>query len=86
VADLPAMSEILSRLGLREVRCQENYRKEWRLGEVVFDFHSWPDPPAFVEVEDPTNLGPPGRQRRRPTSPLLKPAPIVQESLSQAKI
>jgi len=28
--DLPAMAEILTRLGLAEVRCQENYREEWR--------------------------------------------------------
>jgi adenylate cyclase, class 2 len=53
VADLRAMSGILHRLGLREVRYQENYREEWRLGEVVFDFDTWPDLPTFVEVERP---------------------------------
>jgi adenylate cyclase, class 2 len=53
VADLRAMSEILHRLGLREVRYQENYREEWCLGEVVFDFDTWPGLPTFVEVEGP---------------------------------
>jgi len=53
VADLRAMSEILHRLGLREVRYQEDYREEWRLGEVVFDFDTWPGLPTFVEVEGP---------------------------------
>jgi adenylate cyclase class 2 len=53
VADLRAMSEILHCLGLREVRYQENYREEWRLGEVVFDFDTWPGLPTFVEVEGP---------------------------------
>jgi adenylate cyclase class 2 len=38
------MSEILQRIGLREVRYQENYREEWRLAQVVFDFDTlaWP--------------------------------------------
>jgi adenylate cyclase, class 2 len=53
VADWRAMSEILHRLGLREVRYQENYREEWRLGEVVFDFDTWPGLPTFVEIEGP---------------------------------
>lgn len=47
------MSEILSRIGLREVRYQENYREEWRLGRVVFDFDTWPGLPTFVEIEGP---------------------------------
>ncbi|MCI0383640.1 class IV adenylate cyclase [Streptomyces sp. CNQ085] len=53
VADLHAMAEILRSIGLREVRYQENYREEWRLGEVVFDFDTWPDLPTFVEIEGP---------------------------------
>ncbi|MFP8959624.1 class IV adenylate cyclase [Streptomyces nanhaiensis] len=53
VADLHAMAEILRRIGLREVRYQENYREEWSLGEVVFDFDTWPDLPTFVEIEGP---------------------------------
>lgn len=53
VADLHAMADILRRVGLTEVRYQENYREEWRLGEVVFDFDTWPDLPTFLEIEGP---------------------------------
>lgn len=53
VTDLHAMAEILRGLGLQEVRYQENYREEWRLGEVVFDFDTWPDLPTFIEIEGP---------------------------------
>jgi adenylate cyclase class 2 len=53
VTDLQAMSEIPQRIGLREVRYQENYREEWRLAQVVFDFDTWPGLPTFVEIEGP---------------------------------
>ncbi|MGW3556597.1 class IV adenylate cyclase [Streptomyces sp. NPDC000963] len=53
VGDLHATADILRRLGLTEVRYQENYREEWRLGEVAFDFDTWPDLPTFVEIEGP---------------------------------
>ncbi|WP_236242210.1 class IV adenylate cyclase [Streptomyces sp. CC228A] len=53
VTDLHAMADILRHIGLREVRYQENYREEWRLGEVAFDFDTWPDLPTFVEIEGP---------------------------------
>ncbi|MET9377195.1 CYTH domain-containing protein [Streptomyces sp. NPDC002992] len=53
VTDLHAMADILRRLGLTEVRYQENYREEWRLGEVAFDFDTWPDLPTFLEIEGP---------------------------------
>ncbi|MEU4581743.1 class IV adenylate cyclase [Kitasatospora aureofaciens] len=53
VTDLHAMAEILRRLGMHEVRYQENYREEWRLGEFIFDFDTWPDLPTFVEIEGP---------------------------------
>ncbi|MEU9712896.1 class IV adenylate cyclase [Streptomyces sp. NPDC047967] len=53
IADLHAMADILRRLGLSEVRYQENYREEWRLGEVAFDFDTWPDLPTFIEIEGP---------------------------------
>lgn len=53
VTDLYAMADILRQIGLREVRYQENYREEWRLGEVVFDFDTWPGLPTFVEIEGP---------------------------------
>lgn len=53
VTDLRAMAEILSRLGLHEVRYQENYREEWRRGGIAFDFDTRPGLPTFVEVEGP---------------------------------
>ncbi|MFJ8001210.1 class IV adenylate cyclase [Streptomyces sp. NPDC096310] len=53
VTDLHAMAEILRNVGMREVRYQENYREEWRLGEVAFDFDTWPALPTFVEIEGP---------------------------------
>jgi adenylate cyclase, class 2 len=53
VTDLRAMAEILCRLGMTEVRYQENYREEWRSGEVAFDFDTWPGLPTFVEIEGP---------------------------------
>ncbi|MFG2716924.1 class IV adenylate cyclase [Streptomyces sp. NPDC048416] len=53
VTDLQAMAEILHHVGLREVRYQENYREEWCLGEVAFDFDTWPDLPTFIEIEGP---------------------------------
>ena len=53
VGDLQATAEILSSLGLREVRYQENYREEWQLGDIAFDFDTWPDLPTFLEIEGP---------------------------------
>nr|WSX78549.1 class IV adenylate cyclase [Streptomyces sp. NBC_00899] len=53
VGDLRAMAEILNCIGLREVRYQENYREEWRLGDVAFDFDTWPGLPTFLEIEGP---------------------------------
>lgn len=53
VGDLEAMAEILGSIGLREVRYQENYREEWRLGDVAFDFDTWPGLPTFLEIEGP---------------------------------
>jgi adenylate cyclase class 2 len=56
VTDLPAVAEILSRLGLRETSYQENYREEWRWGEIAFDFDTWPGLPTFVEIEGPDEV------------------------------
>lgn len=53
VGNLQAMAEILTGLGLREVRYQENFREEWQLGDVAFDFDTWPDLPTFLEIEGP---------------------------------
>lgn len=56
VGDLKAMAEILTHLGLREVRYQENFREEWQLGDVAFDFDTWPDLPTFLEIEGPDEV------------------------------
>ncbi|MGW6699833.1 class IV adenylate cyclase [Nocardia sp. NPDC055049] len=53
VGDLDSMAEILITIGLQEVRYQENYREEWRLGDIVFDLDTWPDLPTFLEIEGP---------------------------------
>ena len=53
VTDPAAMAEILTRLGLREASYQENYREEWRSGEIAFDFDTWPYLPTFLEIEGP---------------------------------
>jgi len=53
VGDLHAMAEILTNLGLRGVRYQENFREEWQLGDLAFDFDTWPDLPTFLEIEGP---------------------------------
>lgn len=51
VSDLDKTAELLKALGLRQVRFQQNYREEWRLGEVTYDIDTWPDLPTFLEVE-----------------------------------
>ncbi|MGF6889486.1 putative adenylyl cyclase CyaB [Nocardia sp. GAS34] len=53
VGDLAAMAEILTHLGAREVRYQENYREEWQLGQITYDIDTWPDLPTFLEIEGP---------------------------------
>lgn len=53
VGDLDSMAEFLVTIGLREVRYQENYREEWRIGDVIFDLDTWPDLPTFLEIEGP---------------------------------
>jgi adenylate cyclase, class 2 len=53
VGDLDSMAEILVTIGLQEVRYQENYREEWRLGHIIFDLDTWPDLPTFLEIEGP---------------------------------
>ncbi|WP_431781181.1 class IV adenylate cyclase [Streptomyces chumphonensis] len=51
VDDLARTAELLTALGLRQVRYQQNYREEWRLDGVVYDFDTWPGLPTFLEVE-----------------------------------
>ncbi|MEU6661779.1 class IV adenylate cyclase [Streptomyces sp. NPDC046821] len=51
VSDLVRTAELLGALGLRQVRYQQNYREEWQLGGVTYDFDTWPDLPTFLEIE-----------------------------------
>ncbi|MGH4029363.1 class IV adenylate cyclase [Actinomycetota bacterium Odt1-20B] len=51
VSDLERTAELLGALGLRQVRYQQNYREEWQLGDVTYDFDTWPGLPTFLEVE-----------------------------------
>ncbi|MGW0731726.1 class IV adenylate cyclase [Streptomyces sp. NPDC002851] len=53
VSDFHTTAELLRTLGLRQVRYQESYREEWRLGDVLFDFDTWPDLPTLLEIEGP---------------------------------
>ncbi|MET9529877.1 CYTH domain-containing protein [Streptomyces sp. NPDC006649] len=51
VNDLERTAELLAALGLRQVRYQQNYREEWQLDGVTYDFDTWPDLPTFLEIE-----------------------------------
>ncbi|MFE2378704.1 class IV adenylate cyclase [Streptomyces sp. NPDC059398] len=51
VNDLERTAELLAALGLRQVRYQQNYREEWQLDGVSYDFDTWPDLPTFLEIE-----------------------------------
>ncbi|MEU6082920.1 CYTH domain-containing protein [Streptomyces sp. NPDC047108] len=51
VSDLEKTAELLKALGLRQVRFQQNYREEWQLKGVTYDFDTWPDLPTFLEIE-----------------------------------
>lgn len=51
VDDLAKTAELLAALGLRQVRYQQNYREEWQLDGVTYDFDTWPDLDTFLEIE-----------------------------------
>ncbi|MEV2215398.1 CYTH domain-containing protein [Streptomyces sp. NPDC050997] len=51
VNDLERTAELLTALGLRQVRYQQNYREEWQLNGVTYDFDTWPELPTFLEIE-----------------------------------
>jgi len=53
VSDFEATKTLLEAMGFKALRYQENYREEWKLGEVTFDLDTWPDLPTFLEVEGP---------------------------------
>ncbi|MEY9846138.1 adenylate cyclase class 2 [Streptacidiphilus sp. BW17] len=54
VSDFDGTHHLLTAMGFQALRYQENYREEWRLGELRFDFDTWPDLPTFLEVEGPS--------------------------------
>lgn len=54
VDDFEKVCEFLKGIGLIQKRYQENYREEWKLNDVVFDFDTWPDVPTFLEIEGPS--------------------------------
>lgn len=54
VSSLGTTAELLKAVGLRQVRYQQNYREEWRLGDVTYDLDTWPGLPSFLEVEGPS--------------------------------
>ncbi|EST37699.1 hypothetical protein N566_11600 [Streptomycetaceae bacterium MP113-05] len=50
VDSLDTTAELLKALGLRQVRYQQNYREEWRLGDLTYDLDTWPGLPTFIEI------------------------------------
>ncbi|WP_250001533.1 class IV adenylate cyclase [Actinoplanes sp. M2I2] len=53
VNDFGAAKSLLEAMGFQALRYQENYREEWKLGEVTLDLDTWPGLPTFLEVEGP---------------------------------
>ncbi|GAA3881744.1 class IV adenylate cyclase [Streptomyces sedi] len=54
VSDLTKTAELLRATGLRQVRYQQNYREEWELHGIIYDFDTWSDLPTFLEIEGPS--------------------------------
>ncbi|MGK5533275.1 class IV adenylate cyclase [Streptomyces sp. URMC 129] len=54
VNDLEKTAELLKAIGLRQVRYQQNYREEWQLDGITYDFDTWPGLPTFLEIEGPS--------------------------------
>lgn len=53
VSDLEATAEFLKAIGMVQKRYQQNYREEWQLNGVAYDFDTWPGLPTMLEVEGP---------------------------------
>lgn len=51
VSDLKKTNEILQKLGYNPRTFQENFRIEYRLNGVNFDFDKWPMIPPYLEIE-----------------------------------
>ena len=54
VNDFQAAKALLEAMGFEALRYQENYREEWKLGEVTLDIDTWPGLSTYVEVEGPS--------------------------------
>ena len=53
VNDFHAAKSLLEAMGFEALRYQENYREEWKLGEVTLDLDTWPGLSTFLEIEGP---------------------------------
>lgn len=53
VSDLDKCSEFFEKVGLKEMRKLEKYRRTFELGDVVVDIDRWPKIPAYMEIEGP---------------------------------
>ena len=53
VDDFKRAEEFLASIGLAKKNYQENYREEWVLRGIKYDFDTWPDIPTFLEIEGP---------------------------------
>lgn len=51
INDFNKADQFLEAIGLERKRYQENYREEWQLNNIKFDFDTWPDMPTFLEIE-----------------------------------
>ncbi|XVS65997.1 CYTH domain-containing protein [Actinosynnema sp. CA-299493] len=51
VSDFAAAQHLLEAMGFKALRYQENYREEWELDGVKYDFDTWPSLPTFLEIE-----------------------------------
>lgn len=54
VSDLELATLFIQRLGLHMKRQQEQRRHSYQLGDVSFDFNTWPNAPTFLEIEGPS--------------------------------
>jgi adenylate cyclase, class 2 len=53
VNDFQAAKALLEAMGFEALRYQENYREEWKLGQVTLDIDTWPGLSTYVEIEGP---------------------------------
>ena len=51
IKDFNKMAEILSKLNFRGIYYQENKRKTFKLGDIIFTIDSWPRIPSYLEIE-----------------------------------